>query len=268
MFARLFLALTEYGWFRRLAWKPIYQFLAKKFSFADWHFMNYGYAPLDGSNIMELKEEDELNRFSIQLYHHLATQTEIAGKDVLEVGSGRGGGSSYIMRYLKPRSMTGMDLASNAVNFSNNTHKVEGLRYITGNAESIPLPDNNFDVVVNVESCHAYGSVPNFLKEVKRVLRPGGWFVCTDMRDKTRIDMLEGQMKDSGMNLVRTINVSPNVVKAIELEEVIKIKRIDDKIPPKYRNMFKEFAGVKGSAIHTGVRDGNLVYKHFVMQKG
>lgn len=267
MLAKLFLELTEYAFFRRLVWKPIYQFLAKRFANPEWHFMNYGYSPNDGKPIMNLAETDEINRFPIQLYHDLATKVEIENKDVLEVGSGRGGGANYIMRYLKPHTMTGMDIASNAVDFCNQQHKTPGLTYVTGNAEAMPFADNSFDVVINVESSHAYGSVPQFLQEVRRVLRPGGAFLCTDMRDRDRIDMLEQQMKDSGMHLEQSINISSNVVKAIEMEDEIKKMRIAQSIPEKFRPAFEEFAGVKGSAIHQGLKEGNLVYKEFVLRK-
>lgn len=267
MLAKLFLELTEFAFFRRLVWKPIYQFLAKRFANPDWHFMNYGYSPDDGNAQLSLVDTDEINRYPIQLYHDLATKTEIENKDVLEVGSGRGGGAHFIMRYLKPRTMTGMDIASNAVDFCNEQHKTPGLKYVTGNAESMPFADNSFDVVINVESSHAYGSVPQFLLEAKRVLRPGGIFLCTDMRDRDRIDMLEQQMKDSGMELLQSINISGNVVKAIEMEDAIKKDRIAGQIPKKFRAAFEEFAGVKGSAIHEGLKNGNLVYKEFILRK-
>ncbi|MGH7787775.1 MAG: MGH1-like glycoside hydrolase domain-containing protein, partial [Candidatus Binatia bacterium] len=39
-----------------------------------------------------LDDADEPNRYSIQLYHRVATQVDLAGKDVLEVGCGHGGG--------------------------------------------------------------------------------------------------------------------------------------------------------------------------------
>ena len=111
MLAKIFLELTEYSWFRRTAWKPIYNHLAKRFPNNDWVFMNYGFEPLDLSERPKLDESDEPDRYPLQLYHFLATQTDIDGKTMLEVGSGRGGGASYIARYLKPKEIIGMDIA-------------------------------------------------------------------------------------------------------------------------------------------------------------
>src|SRR5690242_17260393 len=121
MIAKLFLSLTDYPFFRRLMWKPIYEMLAKKFQIRDWHFMNYGYAPSENEKFLRLEQNDEINRYPLQLYHYLASRIKVEGLDILEVGSGRGGGASYIKRYLNPRKMTGLDIARNAIEFSRKT---------------------------------------------------------------------------------------------------------------------------------------------------
>lgn len=119
MLANIFLELTEYPAFRRIIWRPVYEIIAKKFEIADWQFMNYGYVPCEFESPLKLAPEDEVNRYSIQLYHYLVTTTEVQGKEILEVGSGRGGGANYIFNYLKPRKFTGLDIASNAVKLAN-----------------------------------------------------------------------------------------------------------------------------------------------------
>jgi len=74
-----------------------------------------------------LDEEDERNRYFIQLYHYVATGATFKGQNVLEVGSGRGGGASYIRRYLRPKTMTGVDFSERAVSFCRERHKIGGL---------------------------------------------------------------------------------------------------------------------------------------------
>src|SRR5438094_638573 len=72
-------------------------------------YMNFGYVDLNpDAKEIELRDGDEKNRYCIQMYHHVAGSIDLKGLDVLEVGCGRGGGASYIMRYLKPKSMTGV----------------------------------------------------------------------------------------------------------------------------------------------------------------
>jgi ubiquinone/menaquinone biosynthesis C-methylase UbiE len=267
MLAKIFLNLTDYPLFRRIMWKPIYEWLAKKFDFNDWHFMNYGYCPFDYEKKLKLNPEDEVHRYAIQLYHYLASKVCIEGMDVLEIGSGRGGGCNYLKRYFNPRKITGLDIAANAVNFSKQTHCQKGLYYKQGNAEALPFEDSYFDVVINVESCHAYGSVPKFLAEVKRVLCDGGHFLCADLRSPDGMITLRKNLLNSGLTLVEEEIITENVIKAISEEEAIKMSRIKKFVPTKFQKLFKEFAGVKGSQIHASLSRGELVYHRFVLGK-
>lgn len=267
MFAKLFLELTEYAFFRRLVWKPIYEMLARVLPLSEWQFMNYGYMPSPDEAPLTLQEGDEMQRYPLQLYHYLASRTEIGGKEVLEVGSGRGGGANYIARYLKPAKMVGMDLAENAVKFAGKTFREPNLQYVQGNAEALPFADDSFDVVINVESCHAYGSVPNFLREVRRVLRPGGVLVITDMRGAPGLKLLQQQLHDSGLTLLEETDITLNVVAAIEQEEPLKKERIRRLVPKWLVPAFEEFAGVKNSAIHRDLSHRDLIYCRWKLQK-
>jgi len=267
MIAQSFLKLTDYPSFRRIIWKPLYEILAKKIKTPEWQFMNYGYVPSSAEGRLDLYPEDEINRYSLQLYHYLVSQVHVTGSEILEVGSGRGGGANYIKRYLKPANITGLDIAHQAVKLANNNYATKGLHYVQGNAENLPFANENFDVVINVESCHAYGSVPVFLKEVKRVLRPGGYFLCTDMRSPNGMNTLRNNLVITGMNMTVDQDITLNVVDAIDMEETIKQKRISENIPRWLAKPFKEFAGVKGSKIHEDLNNGSLVYHRFVMRK-
>ena len=85
---------------KRWFWKWWYNAFAKRAQDDTFKFMNYGYHA-DGFN-PPLQESDENERYPIHLYHHVATQIDITDKAVLEIGSGRGGGASYLTRYLNP----------------------------------------------------------------------------------------------------------------------------------------------------------------------
>ncbi len=267
MITRLFLKLTGYPAFRRLLWKPIYELLAKKFRSKEWSLMNYGYAPSDGEPLLALNDEDEINRYPIQLYHYLAAKVNIEGLDVLEVGSGRGGGAAYLNQYLRPKQIIGLDIAVNAVKLASEYFSSPGLTFVQGSAEQLPFADENFDIVMNVESSHTYGSVPLFLSEVKRVLRKGGYLLCTDIRTAADVATFRRQMQACGLTLILEENISDQVRRAMELEEPIKQQRIAENIPQKLQELFKQFAGVKGSAAHVQLQSGQLVYYRFVLQK-
>src|SRR3954465_7570364 len=105
---------------RQLAWRACYELLAARVRRPEWAFMNYGYAPV-GRGPFEgpatgpaLDPADEPDRFCIQLYAHTLEGVDVAGRDVLEVGSGRGGGASWISRSLGARSTTGGGFSSAA----------------------------------------------------------------------------------------------------------------------------------------------------------
>ena len=228
--------------------------------------MNYGYAYTEDTDSVILEETNEINRYSIQLYHNLLEKVDYQSKDILEVGSGRGGGSNYISGLLSSGKITGMDLAEDAVEFCERNYHNANLNYVVGNSEDMPFEDESFDIVMNVESSHAYGSVSQFLSEVKRVLRPSGHLLLTDFRDPDGSKLLEQQLSECGMSLISERNITENVLKAIKEEDAIKRSRIQEHIPSRMSKLFSEFAGVTGSKVHEGLLSGSLVYYQFVLQ--
>ncbi len=267
MIKLLIYSLKRFAWFKRLNAKVTYELLAKKIPAAEWQFMNYGYVPNVNEKPLMLPDDPKIQKYSLQMYHYLALKTDVEGKHVLEVGSGRGGGAKHIAGALKPASYIGMDLAQNAVELANKIHSLPNLKFIQGSAEDIPLPDNCIDVVLNVESCHAYGSVVKFLSEVKRVLKPGGILALVDFRDVKNMDLLREQLKTSGLHWIEEENIGGNVVQAMEAEDETKKERIKKLFPPKWQKLFGEFAGVVGSRIHMNLKSGARLYHRFTLKK-
>jgi ubiquinone/menaquinone biosynthesis C-methylase UbiE len=261
-------AFKRFAWFKRLNAKVTYELLAKRISAEDWQFMNYGYMPDNDEPPVFLPDDPKVQKYPMQMYHYLAARADLKGKYVLEVGSGRGGGAKYVAGTFQPASYVGMDIAQSAVDLSNKIHPLPNLRFIQGSAESIPLADNSIDVVLNVESCHAYGSVDKFLSEVKRVLKPGGYLLLVDFRDVKNMDLLRSQLRNTGMEWIEEKNIAPNVVRAMEAEDDVKKERIKSLFPEKWQNLFGEFAGVVGSRIHLNLKSGARLYYRFVLRKG
>lgn len=259
--------LKRFAWFKRLNAKVTYEVLAKRVPAAEWQFMNYGYVPNALEEPLQLPDDPQVQKYPLQMYHYLALKTELQGKDVLEVGSGRGGGAKHVAKTLKPSSYIGLDLAQNAVDLANKLNSLPNLKFIQGSAEQIPLTDNSVDVVLNVESCHAYGSVEKFISEVKRVLRPGGTFALVDFRDVEKMNVLRQQLRNSGLQWIEEENITSNVIQAIEAEDDVKKARIKKLFPAKWQKLFGEFAGVVGSTFYTKLTNGIKVYHRFVLKK-
>jgi SAM-dependent methyltransferase len=237
---------------------------------ADMTFMNYGWADLDhGAPALALPPEDERNRYCIQLYHRVAGAVELRGRDVLEVGCGRGGGAAYIARALQPRTTTGLDYTRQSIEFCRRHHAAPGLSFVQGDAEALQFPAGSFDAVVNVESSHCYGSMAKFLGGVRRVLRPGGHFLYADHRDRANLATWRRQLADSGLNVLDEDPINANVVRALELDDARKRALIDRRVPEMLRPMFYEFAAMQGTrSLYGTLRDGTKTYMRFVLQKG
>ena len=252
---------------KRLLWRRWYQYLAG-YTLSEWRFMNYGYASLDpGEEPVVLSPDDEPDRYAIHLYHRVARAVALAGREVLEVGCGRGGGSSFVKRYHHPGQMTGVDFSPKAVRFCQQNHCVAGLSFVHGDAEALPFGDESFDAVINVESSHCYGSMPAFLREVKRVLRPGGHFLFADLRAAEDRDRLHGLVAETGMAILEKEDVTPNVLEALRQDSGRKLDLIQRSVNKHLVGAFQEFAAIEGSGVFEGFRNGTSIYLRYALQK-
>ncbi|MFP4366535.1 MAG: class I SAM-dependent methyltransferase [Bacteroidales bacterium] len=249
---------------REQFFKVWYWYISSVDKNADIIFMNYGYS---NNMKVDLNAKDEKNRYSIQLYHHTVSSVDLSGKHVLEVGCGRGGGLSYINRYLKPETCTGIDLNNKAIRFCNKHYKENNISFVQGDAQNLPFEANSFDVVVNVESSHRYPENELFFSEVYRVLKPGGHFLFTDFRDDNKVGELDSQLNNCNLFAESKNDITEYVLEALtiatpERENLIK------KIAPKLlHNLSKKFAATVGTPTYNKFRTKKFRYLHYVMRK-
>ncbi|MGE3270250.1 MAG: class I SAM-dependent methyltransferase [Chloroflexota bacterium] len=237
-----------------------YNRLATKHPTPDMVFMNLGFIGNDDEPGPALDVVDEPNRLSIQLYHHVGTLIDISGRDVLEVGCGRGGGASYIKRYLKPASMMGIDLADRAIDFCRQMHPIPGLGFRQGDAERIPFKDHAFEVVMNVESSHNYPSLETFFREVKRVLRPGGHFLYTDFLLTEALPERRELLKQAGFELVQERDIRLNVLAALDSNTAQRVALAETLTPVLGSDGARQWTVTPGSKSLEGLRSGVLTY--------
>jgi SAM-dependent methyltransferase len=246
---------------RRFVWRACYEALAKRVSTPDWAFMNYGYAPATADvDVPSLRSSDERDRLCIQLYLHAIDHSDLHDKDVLEVGSGRGGGALFISRYLQPHSMTGLDFSREAVDLCNRHRFAPGLTFVCGDALSMPFPASSFDAVVNIESSHCYESMDTFLSEVCRVLRPGGRFFFADLRSMDGVNTLQEQFNICDLTVEKQSDITTNVLTALRLDSARKLELIHALIPRVFHRPFAVFAGIAGTRNYAGLESGKIRY--------
>jgi SAM-dependent methyltransferase len=208
---------------RRYLWKKLYNGLAWQFPQANWKCMNYGYAATtESGHIIDLQAEDEAERFAYQLYHVVATglnaKADLADLNVLEVGSGRGGGLSYVKKYLHPASAVGVDYSQRQIDFCNRNYSGEDLTFICGDAERLPSESSKFDVVINVESSHCYGNIRRFVSEVSRVLKPEGLFMFADFRPTSEVAELENTLTSMSLIIAEKKDITDYVLRALSID--------------------------------------------------
>lgn len=257
------------GFSKNIIWKYWYPIVTRITQKAELTFLNYGYDSPDLTPAsLPLDPADEENRPFIQLYHQAASYRGLSGLDVLEVSSGHGGGASYIARYLKPKSMIGLERNPKAVAFCQSHYDIPGLKFIEGDAQNIHLPPASIDVIVNVEASHSYGQPDKFATSAARVLKPGGWLLTTDFRANTNLDEWKSYLTAPGLELVRQDDITQNVVDALDIVHDNRAALINSNIPKPIRSIFKQFAGLKGSAIYQKFQSRDYRYMSFALRKG
>lgn len=248
------------NWLRNAFMRFWYWYVSRIDKEAEVTFLNYGFAPENDIGSVS----DGLNKYPLGLYRHVVEPVDLEGKRVLEVGSGRGGGASYVKGEFKPARVDAVDLCENAVSFSQEHHGREGLSYHVGDAMSLDFEESSQDVVVNVESSHRYPDQASFFSEVRRVLKPGGRFLFTDFRDADRVGEMKMEMASQGLEILEERDITSNVVRALELDHDRKERLIRDKVPLLFRRVAREFAGSVGTRIYHDFADGRRRYLSFV----
>jgi ubiquinone/menaquinone biosynthesis C-methylase UbiE len=266
---------------RRTFWKWVYQGANHRLSDPGTALMNYGYAPLE-EPYEDLGVAPDLDdeRFGIQLYNKVAGAADLRGKDVLEVGCGRGGGATFVFDRFGPRTMTAVDLSEKAMAHCRAVRGRPGLTFATADAQDLPMPDGSFDVVLNVESCHCYADIPRFLSEVHRVLRPGGLLLLADARPtelperRNRVLVreedshgLRRQISASEFDVLEEEDIAPNVFRALQIDSPRRKQLIARRVRKRLQPIAMEFYGVEGSRLYDRYARGEITYLRFVLRR-
>ena len=258
-----------FPWLKKLLTRIEYNYISNLDKKGQLLFMNYGYAGAVSAEMpTQLLPEHEEHRYQVQLYHHVAKTVNWNNADVLEVGSGRGGGSSYLFQSFQPRSFVGVDISEQAVDFCQRNYSIPKLSFEHGNAEEMRFADRSFDILINVESSLYYPRVESFLSEVVRVLKPSGYFLYADIRYVEEVETWKRQLRRLNLNLIKEEDITPNVVQALDLDYERKRNLISRHIPGPLRGAFHHFAGTSGGGFYRGTpKSGQRMYLHYVFQK-
>ena len=106
----------------------------------------------------------------------------LTGKRVLEIGCGRGVGMEILLS-LGAEHVTGFDLDPKMIALAEKrlTRYRNRAHVFVGDAEAIDAPDASVDAVVDYGVIHHIPNWKQALKEIARVLKPGGIFYFEDL---------------------------------------------------------------------------------------
>jgi len=141
-----------------------------------WEQASCGEVYAEGDSERERFEAQARSRYAMEPFiFSFARFAEGAGKDVLEIGVGMGADH---VEWAKagPRSLAGVDLTRRAVEHTRARLALYGLSSSvqTADAEHLPFADASFDLVYSWGVLHHTPDTPRAIREVWRVLRPGG----------------------------------------------------------------------------------------------
>jgi ubiquinone/menaquinone biosynthesis C-methylase UbiE len=120
------------------------------------------------------------------LYRYAFAKGHCYGAEVLDAAMGCG----YSSLLLNCKRYTGVDIDPNMVAFANEVYlpmmgpqdpAAPKHRYLQGSVLELPVAAHSQDVYISFETIEHIqpGELPQYFAEVKRVLRPGGRFLCS-----------------------------------------------------------------------------------------
>ncbi|MBU2894776.1 malonyl-ACP O-methyltransferase BioC [Colwellia sp. D2M02] len=101
---------------------------------------------------------------------------------VLDLGSGTGFFTDLLAS--KYQRVIGLDIATQMLRFAQENRN-ESITWVEGDAHHIPLQDNSIDLIYSNLVIQWFNPLDNAVKEILRVLKPGGMFIFTTLVDGT-----------------------------------------------------------------------------------
>ena len=176
---------------------------------------------------------------------------KISGGKVLDVATEGGDFINTLMKTLKEYdSFVGIDISAKELKSAIKEFKDKPVKFIEMNAENLVFEDNAFDTVSISHSLHHLADIDKVLSEMKRVLKPDGFFILQEMysdgeqteaqktdilnhRHNSKIDSLMGITHNKALTKQKIIEYVDNIglkgVKTFESTHYVKCLFCDDK---------------------------------------
>jgi len=136
-----------------------------------------------------------LNETTVEHLHRYGiVMPYVENKIVLDIASGEGYGSKLIST--RAQKVTGVDIDPATVQNAIDKYQAPNLTFLQGSADKIPVADSSVDVVVSFETIEHHDKHEEMMKEIKRVLKPGGVMIMSSPEKTGDVSFNEFHVKE------------------------------------------------------------------------
>jgi ubiquinone/menaquinone biosynthesis C-methylase UbiE len=133
------------------------------------------------SGCQETVSKAAYERAAVALSQRLVSMADIEpGQTILDAGCGFGGTARLIAQQVRGARVIGVNVDARQVEEARRLKSAQNVRYLVADACKLPVASASVDRVLAVESVFHFPSRLRFLREARRVLRPGGRIVLSD----------------------------------------------------------------------------------------
>ncbi len=133
---------------------------------------------------------------------HLNRSRDVHGKRVLEIGSGRGGFACWLAgQAQRPGTLVAADFARTAVHKGRAFAHERGVlqvRWAIGDMQTLAHREGTFDTIISCETIEHVPDPPRALRELARVLKPGGRLFLTTPNYLGTMGLYRGYLRLTG----------------------------------------------------------------------
>ena len=114
----------------------------------------------------------------------LSTLKNQSPENILDVATGTGDLAIMALKRLNPKKIIGIDLSRGMLDYADKKAEkqqlTEKLTFVQGDAENLPFDNDQFDAVTVAFGVRNFGDLEKGLKEINRVIKPGGQLVILE----------------------------------------------------------------------------------------